>query len=482
MPETPSLAIPGTWRLAPAPEDLAALLGSIRDGVLVLDEHRRRVLALNERLASWLPTEVRARVLDSSPLDWIEPESRGAFLELGESLHERRPVQIRVRGADGPFEVEARGDYRANQEGEGRWVYWLRPVADDPRLRDELRSEVVAQKRRAADAMRTSMQIYRITEKVRAAPHLSASLIGVRDEAELYERVGSFLLSDAIQARFVRILICDAEGRLRCAWASSESPERRGAAPEGALLADAVPEALRGDLGASSRWETLECHGERIGLLELELDPREEQVLEGAPLFRQWLDEGIRTLAELLALFRENIRLYRQLESRALYDPLTGLYNRHHLFHQLEREVQRAHRERSELSLIFIDLDGFKEINDGFGHLGGDRILAELARFLVESFRDTDYLCRFGGDEFVVILPATPARAAHRKALRLIGDLRARTLDIGEGPRPIPVTLTIGVAGLGIGEEAHDLIRRADEALYSAKRGGRDRALLSAGG
>ncbi len=479
MPEPPPIVTRGAWWRCPATEDLEAILGSIRDGVLVLDEHRRKILAINHRLASWLPSEVRSRILESSPLDWIEPGSRGPFLALGDTELRRRPVRIRVHGTEGPFDVDARGDYCVNQQGEGRWVYWLRPVAGDPSVLEKLEGEIIAQKQRAADAVRTAMQIYQVTEKVRAAPRLSTLLIGVREEEELFTRVGEFLLSEAIHCRFVRILMCDAHGRLRCVWSSAYARDRREAPPEGLTLPEAFAELMRGDLGGSSRWETLDCRGEKIGILELQLDPREEQLLDDAPLFRQWLDEGIRTVAEMLALFHENIRLYRQLESQALYDPLTGLFNRHHLFNQLEREVQRAHREKNELALIFIDLDGFKEINDGYGHLVGDRILTEVARLLVDSFRETDYLCRFGGDEFVVILPTTEASAAMRKAGSLIEEIGVHRFNLEERTAQIPLTLSIGVAGLEPGEDAREVIRRADEALYLAKRSGRNRALLA---
>ncbi len=167
--------------------------------------------------------------------------------------------------------------------------------------------------------------------------------------------------------------------------------------------------------------------------------------------------------------------LHGGLERAATTDRLTGLLNRHGFDDMLTRELDRAKRYGSQLSLIFIDIDHFKSINDRFGHAAGDQVLAEVARLLQGSVRSTDGLGRWGGEEFVILTPETSLRDAAALAERICQT--CRSADFANVGR---TTLSAGVVSLAPGEAGDALLRRADAAVYAAKANGRDRVEIDA--
>ncbi|MFL5446811.1 MAG: diguanylate cyclase, partial [Myxococcales bacterium] len=185
---------------------------------------------------------------------------------------------------------------------------------------------------------------------------------------------------------------------------------------------------------------------------------------------------------ELMARVDRTLRLTAQKEHfRALAqtDGLTGLPNFRSFHARLEEEVARGDRYSHPLACAMVDLDGLKQINDRLGHAAGNRAILALADAVREELRDTDFAARYGGDEFVVLLPQTNAQAAGLFAERL----RRRLLAVSE-QAGLPVRASIGVAALtpdevAASDAAEDLLRRADEQLYKAKRSGRDRVEIA---
>ena len=157
----------------------------------------------------------------------------------------------------------------------------------------------------------------------------------------------------------------------------------------------------------------------------------------------------------------------------SMTDALTGLLNRYGLQRALQRELSEARRYARPLSCLLLDVDFFKLINDTHGHAAGDAALAQAARVLTESVRGSDVVCRYGGEEFLVLAPETDARGAHSLAEKI--RLAVSTRLFGDGGRAFPLTLSAGVAELRPDESGNDMIARADEALYHAKQRGRDR-------
>ncbi|HEY2902317.1 MAG TPA: GGDEF domain-containing protein [Polyangia bacterium] len=168
----------------------------------------------------------------------------------------------------------------------------------------------------------------------------------------------------------------------------------------------------------------------------------------------------------------------RQLSESALRDGLTKAFNKRYFGERLETEVTYSQRHRSPLSLIFIDIDHFKRINDSHGHPGGDAVLAELAAVAAESLRGEDIFARYGGEEFAIICRETDLRDAALLAERLRAVIEGHSFMF-EG-KTIPVTISAGVAYMpdpGV-QGASDLVALADETMYRAKRGGRNRVCV----
>lgn len=176
----------------------------------------------------------------------------------------------------------------------------------------------------------------------------------------------------------------------------------------------------------------------------------------------------------LMAIAVRNVQLFLDTREHSLRDSLTNCVSRGHGLETLERELERARRSRQPLSILMFDIDHFKTINDELGHLRGDDLLRAVGAQLTRALRSTDVKCRYGGDEFLIVLPDTPLSGALQAAESV--RQKVTTLAMVAGGKTFPVTVSIGVAEAGPAESSVTaLIERADGALYQAKREGRDR-------
>jgi diguanylate cyclase (GGDEF)-like protein len=165
-----------------------------------------------------------------------------------------------------------------------------------------------------------------------------------------------------------------------------------------------------------------------------------------------------------------------QAEEVSHVDALTCLPNRRQVIKQLQNEVMRAERYKTLLSISMIDIDHFKKINDSYGHTIGDQVLFQLANILQENIREPDIVGRYGGEEFLVVLPNTRLKNAAEQAARLCNRIRETDINIGE---TIRLTVSIGIAEYMHGQESwQKFLSRADLALYEAKNSGRDRLAI----
>jgi two-component system cell cycle response regulator len=194
---------------------------------------------------------------------------------------------------------------------------------------------------------------------------------------------------------------------------------------------------------------------------------------------------------ELLARARTQVRKRRYTErlrdnvqmsiEMAITDALTGLFNRRYMESHLATLIEQAKSRTKPLTALILDIDYFKSINDTHGHDAGDDVLREFALRIRRSIRGIDLACRYGGEEFVVVMPETDMAVAAMVAERLRRRIAADPFAIQGGARNIPVTISIGIAGLrGRDDSAAALLKRADQALYRAKRDGRNRVVPDA--
>ena len=188
------------------------------------------------------------------------------------------------------------------------------------------------------------------------------------------------------------------------------------------------------------------------------------------------LQARIRAGCRIIELEQRLIKTQEKLKVQATHDSLTGLWNRSAIFDILDRELGRAKRNETPISIGMADLDHFKSVNDSFGHIAGDTVLREVANRMRSVIRDYDSIGRYGGEEFLIVLPGLDEKDAIDAAERIRLSISEKPLVIQEGV--VPVAISIGVAVMNPttkAGQAESLIRLADEALYTAKAQGRNR-------
>lgn len=254
----------------------------------------------------------------------------------------------------------------------------------------------------------------------------------------------------------------------RTAWAAATEPHTwhwimEADVEREAQLLDLAPTLLERTEAGERRHDgwalfQLRSSGRPLGLLAVEDSPPLTDVDE----------RRIETLAAIISIAVKNVQLFDQVQVSSVSDALTGCFNRAHAFATLDSEMRRARRNGRALSIVMIDVDDFKRINDVHGHLQGDAVLASIGETLRRTLRSSDIKCRYGGDEFIVILPETPIDGAEQ----VVEHLR-RAIERVEFPgktRPFSIAVSLGAASAHSGEaDALALVGRADAALYRDK-------------
>lgn len=191
---------------------------------------------------------------------------------------------------------------------------------------------------------------------------------------------------------------------------------------------------------------------------------------------KRFSEEDLKSLEEMIAVLvlpLRNALMYRDALQSSLRDPLTGVGNRAAMELTLKRELKLSNREQTDLSLLVVDIDHFKKINDSAGHQAGDQALKKVAKIISSTLRQTDQVFRYGGEEFVVVLAGT----AHDHAQIIAERIRASVETTHIRNVPNPVCVSIGVSSKAEDDDRDSLFERADAALYAAKQGGRNRVI-----
>ena len=232
---------------------------------------------------------------------------------------------------------------------------------------------------------------------------------------------------------------------------------------------------IRHPLSAPYMCLPLIAKGDILGLLHLRIRPSKS----GEDGWNDIADlkEAVVALAEYLSLSIANIMLWERLTDQSIRDPLTGLFNRRHMEETIQREILLAAREQTKIGIIMADIDHFKKFNDTYGHEAGDELLIKLADFFKFEIRGSDIACRYGGEEYILILPESSIEGTYKRAEHIREKVKDLKVDFHDQFLP-SITLSMGIAIYpDHGKELSDLLRVADAALYRAKGQGRDRTV-----
>ncbi len=269
------------------------------------------------------------------------------------------------------------------------------------------------------------------------------------------------------RAKIARLIMVDGAGNLKLLKSSPGSIHpakgtQQWAHTVGSAMRNKRPSVLR-DGKRLTIYFPVRKEGKISGVLQLDYPAESPDLTQRA----QRLCEAVATQCGVAL---ERAERADELQRLAVTDPLTGLGNRRQLLHDLRREVVRAQRMQEPLSIVMLDIDNFKEFNDSRSHIEGDKLLHTFGRFLAKSLRGMDVAGRYGGEEFLLILPNTPIAGAQE----LLGRIRSDWATLS-----VVVTFSGGLASLHPKETAVDVVLRADIAMLRAKRAGRDRVMVS---
>ncbi len=240
------------------------------------------------------------------------------------------------------------------------------------------------------------------------------------------------------------------------------------------------------DDGVSRRHAKILVHEDRAILEDMKSHNGtfvgEQQVARRALMAEDLIRLGARTVLKFCVIHEVEEKYQKRLVSAAMRDPLTSVYNRRHLDERLEAECALSRRHGNTLSLLLLDLDDFKKINDVYGHPVGDSLLKELTKAMQDTVRKEDLIFRYGGEEFAVLARETDLPRALRLAERLrskVSMIRMK-LPAEFGPKPLRATVSVGVAEFVPDMDDATLIEAADTALYKAKRAGKNTVIAAA--
>lgn len=302
-----------------------------------------------------------------------------------------------------------------------------------------------------------------VVQQMRALNDVTAALLSVSDERAVFRASAEHLPRLGIRSGLIS-LFDHRRGHLESIVYFDSDGIRIGPVPA-SVGARALLPVIEGRVYV---YVALSAPGEQLGVAAFEHSSEDTRIYER---LRQTISAAV-THARLTESVK---RAHQSVAQMAITDPLTGLPNRRHFTECLEKELSRKSADGLPFALLVLDLDGFKEINDRYGHDEGDRVLTLVAATLKGAVRESDTVARIGGDEFIVLLPGAPMEGAMAVAEHILESLK-RT---HEGPTHVGVDASIGVAALGPGQSvlgASDLFRVADQALLRAKRAGKGRA------
>ncbi|MFC1524768.1 diguanylate cyclase [Planctomycetota bacterium] len=350
----------------------------------------------------------------------------------------------------------------------------IRDISKHLQLEHTLRDKI-------AEVGLASTRILTLTEKLRHAASLTAQLLKTTNEREVIKQTGE-LFSKRTKLGFATVVIYLVKGDyLKRIYPSRGKlfPERLKISQEH-FLADFIRQKRPFYEQDNTLLFSIKGRDQILGLIHVRLNSSEAKLIADSPVFRKGYLDFLVNLADSLGLVLENLKLNKELEKLSITDGLTCCYNQRYFQRVLEEEFHRAKRYHRKFSLIMMDVNRFKEINDRFGHQQGNVVLKDLARIMQSSCRKIDVLCRYGGDEFALLLPETDRKGVVTKVRALDQLIKTHRFipdhDAKSGKRRtqtqfvFPLSVSCGVVTMNQRiKTAEQLVEIADQALFRAK-------------
>ncbi len=476
---------------------LRVMLDNAVDAQFVLDFVRDNFLAVNPamcELTGYTEEELTNRdfpansIIHYDDLDTVVRERR-EVIDRGQAT--RRFRVIRKTGVVRWVETRSR---RADMLGPSVIVGSARDITDQVNLEKQFRARMEADSQRlreseqkAREVVRSNARLYNMVQLLEAVPRLTGMIAAQPTVDDVFMQVTRGLTSAEDGLGFERAVVWLVNGdQLEAAAANPFRLTMRHRLSEMPEFSDVLQRRIPvADLGGGRLVAPIVAQGEVIGALEATLAPGDPKS-EGDDSVRIAYTGVVSSLADFVGVQVANLRLVSRVQQQVSEDPLTGLHNRRHFVTRIEEEFRRACRYSRPMSLLMIDIDHFKDVNDTHGHPLGDQVLRDLGKLLKSSFRDIDTVCRVGGEEFAVVMPETPAASAAIKAEMVrqqVSEIRVPlTSSVNKSARDgdIGITICVGVAGLHATTSDWDqLYQEADRALLEAKKTGRNRVCVA---
>ncbi len=462
-------------------DDLALIFGTcLPYAAFVMDPEEGVVVAANSKFTSFVQAELED--FASPGLKWeslIEPEDRGIFRTWERALTAGAHAQfeIRFQNTDPPL-IPTQVSLTEIYWRQRRYLLgFLRETSEAERKEEEWKYQLEQQKLRAFEAIKSSLRLYQLNEKIRRTPQLARKLLHTGSEEELFEQAAQVLTwEEGLGYRGVTFFVLEGSV-LRVVYSTQDDSTKTFSLTEENRFSKFVRKSLKpGGSSEQGILVPLESRGNLLGFYEVLPHTKEKVLFDEIGIVNEWQHDVLCDIGGIIALILDNLRLNRDIRRQSFIDPLTQTYNRHYFVSRLASEVERAVRYARPVSLLFLDLDSFKEINDEHGHLQGDEALRSVSDLFRKSLRELDVICRYGGDEFVILLPETPqplAELVAEKLIRAVSEHRVANLDApGEY---LSLTVSMGLCTLKAGMNEKDILKAADAALYRAKTRGRNR-------
>ncbi len=396
-----------------------------------------------------------------------ETRSGGSTGQVGKLASEAWELAVRLRGNAIPEDMHDVGTVDAAETSSATRDHHRIPhrALLDLLEHAEIPEEMLPRATALRDRLAGNLSEDEIRDAVR---EFAAIIVNIREDVQREKQeIEAFLVS--VSERIQRI-----DATLSQLLASNSEAARDGDNLRGTLETELS--GMRGDIDTGSNLvdlkQTLQTSLDKVQHNMLDYLEREDNRHRESEEKIHQLCDRLNEMEQESCTLREQIELERE---HAYHDPLTRLPNRLALDERLPQEFARWKRYGQPLCVALLDVDHFKKVNDTFGHQAGDRVLVELAQQVVANARESDFVCRYGGEEIIILMPGTTLEQGVTAANK-IRD-RIANLKFRYARKPVPVTLSAGVAEFSPGDNPEQVLSRADAALYAAKSGGRNRVL-----